>query len=214
MKILVTGTTRGIGRAIAIKYLETGHHVIGLDILPASIEHDLYTHITQDICDELPEISDLNIIVNNVGVQESGRDLEVNLEASIRVTEKYAFQPAIKSVLFMASASATTGAEFPWYVASKGGMVAYMRNVALRIAEYKATSNSISAGGVITELNQHILEDEKLYRAVLDETILDKWCDPEEIAELTYYLTIINKSITGEDIFIDNGEKIKSNFIW
>ena len=31
---------------------------------------------------------------------------------------------------------------------------------------------------------------------------------------IAYFLSVINKSMTGEDIFIDNGEKLKSNFIW
>ena len=114
----------------------------------------------------------------------------------------------------MASASASTGAEFPEYVASKGGMVAYMKNVALRIAQYGATSNSISAGGVMTSLNQHIMDDDNLWNAVLNETLLNKWASAQEIADLTYFLTVNNKSITGQDILIDNGEALKSNFIW
>ena len=89
-----------------------------------------------------------------------------------------------------------------------------MRNVALRVSKYKATANSISPGGVITELNDHILKDKKLYKAVLDESLLGKWATPEEIAEFVYFISINNKSMTGEDIFIDNGEKIKANFIW
>ena len=89
-----------------------------------------------------------------------------------------------------------------------------MKNVATRVAKYGATSNSISAGGVITTLNDHILNDPKLYKAVLNETMLGKWAEPEEIAEFVYFLSVINKSMTGEDIFVDNGEALKSNFIW
>ena len=54
----------------------------------------------------------------------------------------------------------------------------------------------------------------ELYKQVLDETLLNKWSTPEEIAEFTYFIAVINKSMTGEDLFIDNGEKLKSNFIW
>jgi enoyl-[acyl-carrier-protein] reductase (NADH) len=89
-----------------------------------------------------------------------------------------------------------------------------MKNVALRVAKYGATANSISPGGVITELNSHILEDEKLYEAVLNEALLHKWAEASEIADFAYFISVINKSMTGEDIFIDNGEKLKSNFIW
>ena len=209
MKVLVTGTSKGIGKSIATKFLEEGHDVIGFDIQKSS---NNYTHSIQDICGELPDIADIDILVNNAGIQE-GDVIKVNLEGTINVTEKY-INPNIKSIVFITSTSATTGSEFPNYVASKGGVLAYMKNVALRISKYKATANSISPGGVKTDLNSHILNDEKLYKAVLDETLLDKWAEPEEIADFVYFVSVINKSMTGEDIIIDNGEKLKSNFIW
>ena len=212
MKVLVTGSSSGIGQAIAKKFLNEGHEVIGMDILESTIFHQSYTHLVQDICGKLPEIKDIDILVNNAGIQE-GEVIKTNLEATIKLTEKY-ITPSIKSIVFIASSSATTGSEFPEYVASKGGIVAYMKNVALRVAKYGATANSISPGGVITPLNSHILEDEKLYEAVLNEALLHKWATAEEIAEFAYFVTVVNKSMTGEDIFIDNGEKLKSNFIW
>lgn len=212
MKVLVTGTSKGIGKSIATKFLEEGHDVIGFDIQKSSINNKNYTHYIQDICGELPDIADIDILVNNAGIQE-GDVIKVNLEGTINVTEKY-INPNIKSIVFITSTSATTGSEFPEYVASKGGVLAYMKNVALRISKYKATANSISPGGVKTDLNSHILNDEKLYKAVLDETLLDKWAEPEEIADFVYFVSVINKSMTGEDIIIDNGEKLKSNFIW
>ena len=214
MKIVITGTSRGIGLAAAKKYCETGHDVIGLDVREAGFSHPNYRHLTADITGPLPEIPDVEVLVNNAGVQDGGREIEINLQGTIAVTERYAFQQAIRSVVFMASSSASNGAEFPIYAASKGGVVTYMKNTALRLAQYGATANSISAGGVYTELNQHIIDDPKLMEAVLNETLLHRWARPEEIAELCYYLTNVNRSMTGQDILIDNGEQLKSNFIW
>ena len=215
MKVLITGTSKGIGKAIAQKFLDCGHDVIGIDLLPASINSPRYSHVVADVLsDNLPDICGVEILINNAGVQDSGRDIDVNLKGSMRVTEKYALQEKIKSVLFIASASARTGAECPEYAASKGGMVAYMKNVALRIAKFCATSNSLSPGGVRTELNARVMNDPELWQQIMDETLLPKWAEAEEIAEWAYFVTVINRSMTAQDILIDNGEQAKANFVW
>lgn len=215
MKVVVTGTSKGIGRAIAEKFLSEGHEVAGIDILPASIKHAAYRHFNADIAvDELPEIGEVNILINNAGVQDSGRDIDVNLKGTIRVTEKYALQDKIASVLFIASASAGTGAEFPEYAASKGGMVAYMKNVALRVAAYGATANSISPGGVLTPSNDRVMKDPALWDRIMAQTLIPKWATEEEIADWAYFVAVVNKSMTAQDILIDNGEAAKSDFVW
>jgi len=214
VRILVTGSSRGIGLACVKKYIEMGHEVIGFDINPTDYKAKGYTHMLVDIAGDLPDLDPIDVLVNNAGVQDGGREIEINLQGTIAITEKYGIHDGIHSILFMASSSASNGAEFPLYAASKGGMVTYMKNTALRIAGFGATSNSISAGGVYTPLNQHIMEDASLMEQCLNETLLHRWADPEEIADLCYYLTNINKSMTGQDLLIDNGEQLKSNFIW
>ncbi len=215
MKILVTGSSSGIGKAIAEYFLAEGHDVYGIDLLEATVERPKYQHFCADIAtDALPAINDVEILINNAGVQDSGRDIEVNLCGTMRVTEQYAFQEKIHSVLFIASASARSGAEFPAYAASKGGMVAYMKNTALRIAKYGATSNSLSPGGVLTPLNDHVIKDPVLWEKIMAQTLLPKWAEPEEIAAWAYFLTVINRSMTAQDLLIDNGEMAKSEFVW
>ncbi|MBO5622609.1 MAG: SDR family oxidoreductase [Butyrivibrio sp.] len=214
MKILITGASRGSGLACVKKYIEMGHEVIGFDVNESDFTASSYTHTLVDITKDLPEISDVEVLINNAGIQEGPEVIATNLSATIAVTKKYAFQDKIHSVLFMASSSASNGAEFPEYAASKGGVVTYMKNTALRLAKYGATSNSISAGGVYTPLNAHIMDDPKLMEQCLDETLLHRWAKAEEIADFTYFLTNVNKSMTGQDLLIDNGEQLKSNFIW
>lgn len=215
MKVIVTGTGRGIGRAIAMKFLSSGHDVTGIDVNPSTIDDESYTHVISDISEgELPEIGDVEILINNAGVQDTGRDIDVNLKGTIRVTEKYAFNNGIKSVLFIASASASTGAEFPEYVASKGGVVSYMKNVALRLAGQGVTVNSLSPGGVLTPLNARVIDDGEKWSKIMALTPLRKWASAEEIAEWAYFLTVINKSMTAQDLLIDNGEAARAEFIW
>lgn len=215
MTVFISGTAGGIGGATARLFLEKGDIVFGVDKKESLIRHERYYFIRQDIREPLPEdLPPAEILIYAAGTIDESEAIDVNLEASIHLHEQLSKSKSLRSVLFIASASARNGSEFPYYVASKAGLVGYMKQQALSLAKRGVTCNSISPGGVVTDLNRHILDSEELYRAVKAETLLGKWAEPREIAELAYFMTVINRSITGEDILIDNGEMLKSNFIW
>ena len=201
MNIFVTGSSRGIGLAIAERFLREGHCVFGFDREESALTHERYRHFVFDIRDGAwPELPEPEILINNAGTLDESDAIDVNLRGTIRFTERFIDAPSLRSVLFIASASARNGAEFPLYVAAKAGVVGYMKNRALYLSGRGVTCNSISPGGVVTPANRHILEDEKLYAAVRAETLLGKWAEADEIADLAWYLTAVNRSITGEDI--------------
>ncbi len=215
MKVLVTGSARGIGKAIAERFLKENHTVIGIDRLNSAIDDKNYIHYVCDVRDygSLPDINEINILINNAGTQNED-DININLKSLIHITEKYAVQKNISSILNIGSASAHTGAEFPEYCASKGGVLAYTKNVAMRVAKYNATCNSLDPGGVLTPLNDCVINDEKLWEEIMNETPLKRWATPEEIAEWAYFLTVTNRFCTGQSIVVDGGESINYNFIW
>lgn len=215
MKILITGTSQGIGKAIAEIFLGNGHTVVGIDRQASSIDSNGYTHYQCDVRDKehLPDVDDVDILINNAGTQNEA-DIDINLKALIYVTEKYGIRPHIKSVLNIGSASGHTGAEFPEYCASKGGVLAYTKNVAMRIAPYGATCNSLDPGGVLTPLNECVINDPELWAEIMEETPLQRWATTEEIAQWAYFLTVTNKFCTGQSIVVDGGESINYNFVW
>ena len=215
MKVLITGTSQGIGKAVAERFLNVGHDVIGIDRQESGITHEKYSHYRCDIrdYDNLPDIQGVQILINNAGTQNE-HDIDINLKALIHITEKYGVQPEIRSILSIGSASAHTGAEFPEYCASKGGVLAYTKNVAMRVAKYGATCNSLDPGGVLTPLNECVMNDPELWQQIMDETPLKRWATPEEIAEWAYFLTMVNSFCTGQSILVDGGEAINYNFIW
>lgn len=215
MKILITGSSRGIGKAVAELFLDEGHFVVGIDRRGPSIEHVSYQHYTCDVRDyeSLPDIAEVEILVNNAGTQNED-DIETNLKALIHLTEKYGVQESIRSILNIGSASAHTGSEFPEYCASKGGVVAYTKNVALRVAAFGATCNSLDPGGVLTPLNECVMNDAECWEQIMEQTPLKKWATPEEIAQWAYFLTVVNTFCTGQSIIVDGGESINSHFVW
>ena len=90
-----------------------------------------------------------------------------------------------------------------------------MKNVAVRLAKNKAIANSISLGGVITDSNDPVMNDEECFKKIMDATPLKKWTTLEEVCEWVYFLLVVNKSMSGQDLLIDNGEYgLNSTFVW
>ncbi len=215
MKILITGTSQGIGKAIAELFLNKNHEVVGIDRQQSSIINSNYIHHQLDIrdYDNLPEIQGVNVLINNAGTQNED-DITINLKSLIRVTEKYGVQKNIQSILNIGSASGHTGSEFPEYAASKGGVISYTKNVAMRVAKFGATCNSLDPGGVFTPLNECVINDQTLWAQIMEETPLKKWATTQEIAQWAYFLTVTNTFCTGQSIIVDGGESINRKFIW
>lgn len=218
MKVIITGASGGIGAACVKRFLSLGHTVYGLDLAPAAVEAPQYIHYHVDLRDAeaLPEIEGAAVLFNNAGTQNSDDDIGNNLRSAVNVTEKYIRDnPALRSVLFNASASAISGQEFPVYVAAKAGLVGYMKNVAIRVAPLGATCNAISLGGVTTSLNAPVMNDADCWRRIMDVTPLKKWMTPEEVADWVIFLTLTNRSMSGQNLLIDNGEHgLNNTFIW
>ena len=198
--------------------------VWGLDIAPASLEHERYEHFVADVRDRvsLPAGLEPEVIVNNAGVQDSPDDIAVNLRGTMNVTETYAFtgeglaavpRPRIRAVVNVGSASGHTGSEFPAYAASKGGIMAYTKNVANRLAP-QAICNSVDPGGVLTELNRCVMDDAAMWGRIMELTPLKRWAAPGEIAEWVYFVGVTNRFMTGQNLLVDGGEAGATEFVW
>lgn len=222
MTVLITGSMCGMGEASAKYFRSKGHKVYGIDLLPESVSKELsedsnYIHYVADVSDEtsLPEIAEVDVLINNAGIWDSGRDLDINLKGVINCTKKYAlYNPRIQSVLNQCDMLAMRGCGFPEYVAAKGGVYSYTKWTAKAIATYGATCNCLSFGGVYTEASDNILTNGEKWEKVMSQTPLRKWVSSNEAAEWIYFLTVMNKSCSGQDIIVDNLESLNGEFIW
>ena len=91
MRVLITGTSSGIGKGIAEKFLKEGHNVTGIDRKDASRQHKNYTHICMDIRakEQYPELEPFDIVINNAGVQNE-EDIDVQKNTGfVRASDRY-----------------------------------------------------------------------------------------------------------------------------
>ena len=215
--ILITGTSYGIGRATVEKFVRKGYKVVGIDIKPATFSHPLFTHYQVDVRNfsQLPDISGITVVVNNAGTIDEETAMDVNYNGYMNIVKKYCYgNEDLKCLINIASISGHVGLDTPNYAASQGARLALTKHLAMDLGRrYGARVVSISPGAVITNLEPELYADEEAMKAVANENILKKWIMPEEIAEWIYFIAMKDKSMTGQDVVIDNGEMARYNFI-
>ena len=218
VKVLITGTSSGIGQATAKLFLERGYEVVGLDILDATIDSPQYTHYVCDVSkpETLPDVDDVEYLINNAGTIDEDISIPVNLEGYVNVVNKYGWgNESIKSILNIGSISGIVGLDTPLYAASQGGRISYTKNLAINFTNKfkKVPINILCFGAVMTGLEPKLYAQQDLVDAVADQNMLKKWIMPDEAAEWVYFMSVVNKSMCGQSILIDNGEQANYTFI-
>ena len=94
-------------------------------------------------------------------------------------------------------------------------MDAQLKKGVLDVCVLTAIRDEDSYGYKIIKDLKPVLEDEESWNKIMDVTPLKKWATLEEVSDWIYFLTVINKSASGQDVLIDNGEyNLNSTFVW
>lgn len=221
-KVLITGTSNGVGKAAAKKFLSQGYEVIGLDILPATISNDNYTHYTVDVSEktQLPNIKGINYIVNNAGIVTPKKDaIKVNLYGYMNIIETYGYDSALKSIVNIGSTASVKGYDNLEYNVSQGGRDALTKWAANNFGndERHVIVNEIRLDGIVaadpskgiegTSLEPELYAAEGLMDKIAKLSVLRRLATVENIAEWIYFVAVVNNCMTGQIIDID-GELI------
>lgn len=223
MNILVTGASKGIGRAIAeeLKSISniyvTGRNEEALKTINANgyCICDLTTGI-EKLADFIKQ-NNIDVLVNNAGEYIYGEIEKMSSEDITKIFKTNLEAPAFlisQAVPFMkkqnwgriiniGSISGVMGeANASLYSATKAGLIGLTKALALELAQNNITVNTINPGWVDTELGNKSIEDSEFTKEEILECIPQRrFVKPEEIAKLTRYLISEDaKGITGQSI--------------
>jgi len=229
MNVLVTGSSRGIGLAIARKFSEEGHRVVvngRNDEILTNIAciHPKLIPIAADISDYkqverlFAEMS-IDVLVNNAGIAYNGlfQDmnpkewnelLAVNLNGVLNCS-RLAVPDMIKKkrgvIINISSVWGKTGASCEAvYSMTKGGINAFTKALAKELAPSGIRVNAIACGVIGTKMNEFLNEEEK--NELIAEIPAGRIGKAEEVAELTAFLASDKAEyINGQIITIDGG---------
>ena len=227
---LVTGASKGIGRAIAQELARAGADVVigyrsGKDeaeqlaneLGARAVQADVSSAV--DAKRLVEEAGDVDVLVNNAGLTRDGllarmsdddwrTVIETNL-SSVFYTCRAVTRPMMKKRAgSIVNVSSIVGVHGNWgqtnYAASKAGIIGFTKSIARELGSRNIRANVVAPGYVKTALTDVLPEEAT--KAMIDSTPLSRVAEPEEIAGAVRFLASDQASfITGEVLLVDGG---------
>ena len=230
--IIITGGSRGIGKAIALLFLSKGANVFFTYVNNESVEYDEsikayqvdskdYNSVKYFISEFVKQYKEIDVLVNNAGIRRDkslllmekedwDNVIETNLNGAFHIT-KAVIPHMLKSkrgrITNISSVSGINGiAGQTNYSASKAGMIGFTKALAKEVATYGICVNAIAPGPVETKMLDG-LKKEYIER-LLNNVPINRLCSPGEVAMVANFLADDELSpsyLTGQVISLDGG---------
>ena len=227
---LVTGGSRGIGRAIALELGRAGAEVVvgyrtGRDEAEAVAAEIGGRAVEADLSDAesakalVEEAGDLDVLVNNAGLTRDGLLVRMSDEdwrtvidtnlSSVFYTCRAAARPMMrKRAGSIVNVSSIVGVHGNWgqtnYAASKAGIIGFTKSLARELGSRNVRANVVAPGYVKTQLTDVLPEEAT--QAMLQNTPLGRLGDPEDVAGAVRFLCSDAAAfVTGDVLLVDGG---------
>jgi 3-oxoacyl-[acyl-carrier protein] reductase len=227
---LVTGASRGIGRAVATELAQAGASVVlgyrsgkdeaeslATELGARAVQADVSS--AKDAARLVEEAGDLDILVNNAGLTRDGLlarmsdddwgvVIETNL-SSVFYTCRAVCRPMMKKRAgSIVNISSIVGVHGNWgqtnYAASKAGIIGFTKSLARELGSRNIRANVVAPGYVKTQLTDVLPEEAT--GAMLQNTPLGRLGEPADVAGAVRFLCSDEASfITGEVLLVDGG---------
>lgn len=216
---LVTGGSRGIGKAIVDKLTESGAVVTYTSTNELDFSDD---KSVKNYIDKIKDI-DFDILINNAGIcinnsiedisyEDFDKVQKVNLYGPFKITQAVCRNMKKKGygrIVNISSIKGTGSSERRLsYTTSKSGLNGMTRTMAMDLAKDGILVNTISPGFTNTELTDSMLT--QFDKDYLTERIpMNRFGEVEDIANLVnFFVSDLNTYVTGQDIIIDGGYSV------
>lgn len=235
---IITGGSRGIGRACVKLFAEAGSSVAFTyknaklkaeeleRLFPGKVKSfrvdmESEKEIFEMVNKVIKEFGKVDILVHNAGIWNDGtlettslshwqEMMRVNLDSTFLFAK--ACMPNMKQnnfgrMIFISSTAGQRGEAFhSHYAASKGGMISFTKSLAVELAPFGITVNSVAPGWVDTDLNDDVFEDRELKEKIRKEIPVGRIPAPEEIAgPILFLASDLARHVNGEILNVNGG---------